>query len=106
MNGGLSEYINVGMYYRVFPYWVEQAYEWLPDLFQTACNQEQQVQEGTGFSNVYKSVVFVCSGFFTEDCILRSDRVRSDRNLWARPESIPSYMIRPISFNVIGLDPT
>ena len=59
MNVRLSEYIKVGMVYRVFPYWVEYAYEWMPDCFQSAANQQQQVQEGMGFSNVYKSI-FVC----------------------------------------------
>ena len=29
----------------------------MPKLFQSACNQEQQVQEGTGFSYRYKSFV-------------------------------------------------
>ena len=98
-NVRLSDYIKEGMYYRVFPYWVEDAYDWLPELFQSASNQEQQVQEGTGFSNVYKSIVFVCSCFFTEDGILRSDRVRSDRNLSGptRADPIiqdPTYLIQ------------
>ena len=48
----LSEYIDGGMIWYVFPSWVEEAYEWMPKLFQSASNQEQQVQEGTGFSDV------------------------------------------------------
>ena len=50
MNARLSEYIKEGMYFNVFPSWVEDQYPWMPDCFQSACNQEQQVQEGTGFS--------------------------------------------------------
>ena len=65
MNAGMAEYITDGMYFRVFPHWVESAYDWLPNCFQSAANQESQVQEGTGFSNVYKSVVFVFSCFFS-----------------------------------------
>jgi len=96
MNAGMSEYITDGMYFRVFPYWVERAYPWLPDCFQSASNQEQQVQEGTGFNHVYKSVVFVFSG-----CLLKiasSDPTGSDPTgtYRARPESIPSYLIRSI----------
>ena len=52
MNIRLSEYINDGMVWLVFPYWVEELYEWMPELFQSASNQEQQVQEGSGFSDV------------------------------------------------------
>ena len=52
MNIRLSEYINEGMVWYVFPSWVEEAYERMPELFQSAGNQEQQVQEGSGFSDV------------------------------------------------------
>ena len=52
MNIRLSEYLNDGMVWIVFPYWVEELYEWMPELFQSASNQEQQVQEGSGFSDV------------------------------------------------------
>ena len=48
----LSEYIDGGVIWYVFPSWVEEAYEWMPELFQSAGNQEQQVQEGSGFSDV------------------------------------------------------
>ena len=34
------------MVWEVFPHWVEEAYPWMPDVFQTAANHEQQVQEG------------------------------------------------------------
>ena len=49
-NSRLSEYLNEGVTATVFPYWVEETYEWMPELFQSASNQEQQVQEGSGFS--------------------------------------------------------
>ena len=52
MNIRLSEYINDGMVWLVFPRWVEEVYEWMPELFQSASNQEQQVQEGSGFGDV------------------------------------------------------
>jgi hypothetical protein len=52
MNIRLSEYLNDGVIWWVFPYWVEEVYEWMPELFQSASNQEQQVQEGSGFSDV------------------------------------------------------
>jgi len=45
----LKDYAKQGMYHTVFPSWVEEAYPWMPDLFQTACNQEQQVQEGESY---------------------------------------------------------
>ena len=48
----LSEYIDTGVIWYVFPYWVEEAYEWMPNLFQSAGNQVEQVQEGSGFSDV------------------------------------------------------
>ena len=47
----LSQYINEGMVWLVFPHWVEDVYPWMPKLFQSAGNQEMQVQEGTGFSD-------------------------------------------------------
>ena len=52
MNIRLSEYLRDGMHWLVFPHWVEEVYEWMPELFQSASNQEQQVQEGSGFSDV------------------------------------------------------
>ena len=52
MNIRLSEYLNDGVVALVFPFWVEVTYEWMPELFQSASNQEQQVQEGSGFSDV------------------------------------------------------
>ena len=67
-NVGLSKYNAEGMIYRVFPYWVEEAYTWLSDCFQSASNQEMQVQEGTGCIIMYVNpFFFVCSGWFTED---------------------------------------
>ena len=51
-NSRLSEYLNDGVNAMVFPHWVEETYEWMPELFQSASNQEQQVQEGSGFSDV------------------------------------------------------
>ena len=50
-NSRLSEYLNDGVTAMVFPYWVETTYDWMPELFQSASNQEQQVQEGSGFSD-------------------------------------------------------
>jgi hypothetical protein len=52
MNIRLSEYLNDGVVALVFPFWVEVTYEWMPELFQSASNQEQQVQEGSGFNDV------------------------------------------------------
>ena len=48
----LSQYIKEGVIWLVFPHWVEDVYPWMPELFQSASNQEMQVQEGTGFSDV------------------------------------------------------
>ena len=48
----LSQYIKEGVIWHVFPHWVEDVYPWMPELFQSAGNQEMQVQEGTGFSDV------------------------------------------------------
>jgi hypothetical protein len=58
----LSQYVDEGMIYHVFPSWVEEQYAWMPNVFQSACNQEQQVQEGTGFGHVY--IVPSCCFFF------------------------------------------
>ena len=48
----LKQYIEKGVIWYVFPHWVEELYPWMPKLFQSASNQEQQVQEGTGSSIV------------------------------------------------------
>jgi hypothetical protein len=37
------------MVFKVFPYWVEEQYPDVATIFQAACNQEQQVQEGLRF---------------------------------------------------------
>ena len=58
-NVGLSEYIAEGVIYIVFPHWVEESYPWLSDCFQSASNQEQQVQEGTGCSIMYINPFFL-----------------------------------------------
>jgi hypothetical protein len=53
-NIGLAKYNAEGMIYRVFPYWVLEAYPiWLSDCFQSASNQAMQVQEGTGRNIMY-----------------------------------------------------
>ena len=48
----LRQYIEKGVIWYVFPHWVEEMYDWMPRLFQSASNQEMQVQECTGFSDV------------------------------------------------------
>lgn len=45
-NSKMFKYITEGMIYKVFPYWIEEQYPVVPTIFQAACNQEQQVQEG------------------------------------------------------------
>ena len=45
-NFRLFEYAKKGMVWNIFPYWVEAQYPWIPLVYQAACNQEQQVQEG------------------------------------------------------------
>jgi hypothetical protein len=42
----LFEYATTGMVFNVLPYWVEEQYPSVVNIFQSACNQEQQVQEG------------------------------------------------------------
>lgn len=42
----LFDYASEGMVYNVLPYWVEEQYPSVVKIFQSACNQEQQVQEG------------------------------------------------------------
>ena len=49
-NSKLFTYIKEGMEFKVFPYWVEEQYPDVSNIFQAACNQEQQVQEGFRFS--------------------------------------------------------
>ena len=72
----LSEYIEKGVIWNVFPHWVEEAYPWMPDAFQSADNQVQQIQEGSGFSDVYKSSVFFVCFVFTENPPIRPDPIR------------------------------
>ena len=45
-NKRLAEYMDDGMVFEVFPFWVEETYPLIPKNSQPACNQEQQVQEG------------------------------------------------------------
>jgi hypothetical protein len=42
----LFQYATDGMVFNVLPYWVEEQYPSVVNIFQSACNQEQQVQEG------------------------------------------------------------
>ena len=53
-NARLAEYIAQGMMVTVFPYWVEEQYPSIPTIFQSACNQEQQVQQGENWSQLLK----------------------------------------------------
>jgi hypothetical protein len=48
-NKKMFSYIKEGMVFKVFPYWVEEQYPDVATIFQAACNQEQQVQEGLRF---------------------------------------------------------
>ena len=92
-NALLSDYVVNGMYFFVFPSWVEQVYPWMPDCFQTAANQEMQVQEGTGFRWVYISISLLFAVvLFTGKCSLRCYRIRSDPFLY---EPIGPDPIRP-----------
>ena len=45
-NAKMFAYMAEGMVCDVFPYWVESQYPAVVKIFQSACNQEQQVQEG------------------------------------------------------------
>ena len=56
-NVRLAEYIAQGMNVFVFPHWVEEQYPAIPRIFQSACNQEQQVQEGVGLEFNYMSII-------------------------------------------------
>ena len=40
----------------VFPYWIEELYPLIPRIFQSAANQEQQVQEGESWQQVLKKI--------------------------------------------------
>ena len=42
----IKSYLENGMVCKVFPYWVLEQYPAVGHIFQVACNQEQQVQEG------------------------------------------------------------
>ena len=44
------------MTFTVFPYWVEEAYPQIPRIFQSAANQEQQVQEGETWQQVLRKI--------------------------------------------------
>ena len=55
-NARLAEYIAQGMMVTVFPYWVEEQYPSIPTIFQSACNQEQQVQQGENWSQLLKKI--------------------------------------------------
>ena len=52
----MSEYINRGMNWKVFPYWVAEKYPFMPALFATAGNQEQQVGQGEGCVEVLHKI--------------------------------------------------
>ena len=52
----LKEYIDSGMVCTVFPYWIEESYPLIPRIFQSAANQEQQVQEGESWQQVLKKI--------------------------------------------------
>ena len=55
-NKRLKEYIDSGMVCTVFPYWIEESYPLIPRIFQSAANQEQQVQEGECWQQVLKNI--------------------------------------------------
>lgn len=48
----LFDYATEGMVFNVLPYWVERLYPSVVKIFQSACNQEQQVQEGSACINL------------------------------------------------------
>jgi hypothetical protein len=45
-NSKMFSYINEGMLFNVIPYWIEEQYPTVPNVFQSAANQEMQVQTG------------------------------------------------------------
>jgi hypothetical protein len=55
-NCRMVEFAEQGQTFHVFPYWVEEMYPLLPKVFQSACNQEQQVQEGEGWQQLLKKI--------------------------------------------------
>ena len=60
-NVRMRQYIDEGMYWNVFPSWVEETYPWMPSLFATAANQEQQVQEGESWEEVLTKIAIRAS---------------------------------------------
>ena len=62
------------MTYTVFPFWVEDTYPQIPRIFQSAANQEQQVQEGESWQQVLKKIANRAAemGFATADDISRA----------------------------------
>ena len=64
-NAKMFSYINEGMVFNVIPYWIEEQYPVVPTVFQSAANQEQQVQEGQSINDVpvlcsFRLVVAFC----------------------------------------------
>jgi hypothetical protein len=57
-NTRMKEYVKDGMVVNVFPYWVEETYPCIPKIFQSACNQEQQVQEGVCVCELFSAYGF------------------------------------------------
>ena len=55
----LLQYTKEGMVVTVFPHWVEEAYPSIPKIFQSACNQEQQVQEGGKHESIKRMTLHV-----------------------------------------------
>ena len=48
----IKSYIEKGMKCQVFPYWVLEEYPAVGHIFQVACNQEQQVQQGETWKQI------------------------------------------------------
>ena len=71
-NVRMRQYIAEGMIWFVFPSWIEETYPWMPSLFATAANQEQQVQEGESWDEV-----------LTKIAIRASETVRSGKSMEA-----------------------
>ena len=71
----MANAMKEGMTWHVFPYWVEEAYPAIPLIFQSACNQEGQVQEGEGWPQMLLKIQAKATELKAECPIVNKDKL-------------------------------
>ena len=90
----LAVHLKEGMIWNVFPHWAAETYPPITSLFQSACNQEGQVQEGEGWTQMLLKIVAASSELTKSSPRVKQDQVAKSvlRSQPPRGEDVPDMV--------------